>query len=303
MCNYGSEIEHFKEVFDSKKISRLKRSRKTFVHAFKSINRIQFFFITNSLPLFSFSQRRFIVCFQCRNRPEKVHCISCDRPLEVQPGETGPNMPKMKSLPVQKSTKPYTTFELEHIRQHQKMNAGKKPPLIGADFGYQAQKLKNEVTSMTGLVDMVDLPPSQRYCGGSHTIMHPYRRSFKAGGSHFNQYVVIREDSEASVPLPRRDFIVPRDNNLRRYTKPKLPAIGRLKTHEGSPPPEYIAEFAERPLSAPATPSVDQRSQRHLNPPEALDDSVNQSPSQNEASSPTEMEKITVAIPSPGDEP
>ncbi|XP_068730764.1 glutamine-rich protein 2-like isoform X1 [Montipora capricornis] len=231
-----------------------------------------------------------------RNRPEKVHCISCDRPLEVQPGEIGPNMPKMQSLPGQKSSKPYTTFELEHIRQHQKMNTGKKPPIIAADLGYHAQKLKNEVAAMTGLVDMIDLPPSQRYCGGSHTIMHPYRRSFKSGGAHFNQYVVIREENEASVALPRRDFIVPRDNNLKRYTKPKLPAIGQSNTREASPSPEYIAEFTERPLSAPATPSVGHSPQRQLNSPQPLRETVNQS------SSPVEMEKITVTIPSPGGE-
>lgn len=204
-------------------------------------------------------------------------------------------------MPGQKSSKPYTTFELEHIRQHQKMNFAKKPPVIGADLGYQAQKLKNEVVAMTGLVDLVELPPSQRYCGGSHTIMHPFRRSFKTG-SHFNQYVVIREDSDASVALPRRDFIVPRDSNLKRYIKPKLPAIGQSNTREPSPPPEYMAEFSERPLSAPATPSVGHRSQRKLSSPQALDESSNQSPPLNEPASPVEMERIAVTIPSPADE-
>lgn len=211
-------------------------------------------------------------------------------------------MPKIQGLPGQKSSKPYTTFELEHIRQHQKMNVAKKPPVIGADLGYQAQKLKNEVVAMSGLVDLMELPPSQRYCGGSHTIMHPFRRSFKTAGSHLNQYVVIREDSDASVALPRRDFIVPRDNNLKRYVKPKLPAIGQSNTREASPPPEYIAELSERPLSAPATPSVGHRSQRKLGSPQALDRTTNQSLPLNEASSPVEIERIAVTIPSPTDE-
>ncbi|XP_022790959.1 glutamic acid-rich protein-like [Stylophora pistillata] len=238
-----------------------------------------------------------------RTKPEKVHCISCDRPLELNPGEIGPNMPKMQSLPGQKSSKPYTTFELEHIRLHQKMNIAKKPPVIGADLGYQAQKLKNEVVAMTGLVDLIELPPSQRYCGGSHTIMHPYRRSFKTTGSHLSQYVVIREDSDAAVALPRKDFIVPRDNSLKRCMKTKLPAIGQNNTREPSPPPEYIAEFSERPLSAPATPSVGHR--RKLSSPQALKETSN-SPPQNEAESPAgspvQMEKISVTIPSPTDE-
>ena len=240
-----------------------------------------------------------IICFLFRNKTEKVHCISCDRPLEVQPGGTGPNMPKIQGLPGQKSSKPYTTFELEHIRQHQKMNIAKKPPVIGADLGYQAQKLKNEVAAMTGVVDPIELPTSQRYCGGSHTIMHPFRRSFKTTGSHLNQYVVIREDSDASVTLPRRDFIVPRDSNVKRYVKPKLPAIGQSNTREASPPPEYMAEYNDRPLSAPATPSVGQR--RKLSSPQVIDEPSN-SPPLNEAGSPVEMDRISVTIPSPAEE-
>lgn len=211
-------------------------------------------------------------------------------------------MPKIQGLPGQKSSKPYTTFELEHIRQHQKMNIAKKPPVIGADLRYQAQKLKNEVVAMTGLVDLIELPPSQRYCGGSHTIMHPFRRSFKTTGSHLNQYVVIREDSDSAVALPRREFIVPRDNNLKRYMKPKLPAIGQSNTREPSPPPEFIAEYNERPQSAPATPSVGHRSQRQLSSPQARDESADQSPPLNEAASPVEMDTIAVTIPSPTEE-
>ena len=208
-------------------------------------------------------------------------------------------MPKIQSLPGQKSTKPYTTFELEHIRQHQKMNPAKKPPaigaVIGADLGYQVQRLKSEVVSM---VDLIDLPPSQRYCGGSHTIMHPFRRSFKTTASHFNQYVTIREESDAAVTLPRKDFIVPRDNNLKRYMKPKLPAIGQSNTREPSPPPEYIAEYNERPRSAPPTPSVAHRVSRKPNSPEAPQESP-QSPPVSEAGSPVEVERISVTIPSP----
>ncbi|KAK3749503.1 hypothetical protein QZH41_013469 [Actinostola sp. cb2023] len=190
-----------------------------------------------------------------RNVTEKVHCISCDRLLEIskQAANSNPNIPKMQGLPNHKSAKPYTTYELEQIRQHQKMNGSLRKATINADLPYSAQKLRNEVVAMTGMVDIVDLPPSQRYCGGSHTIRHPFRRSVKSTSSHFNQYIMIREDVESNVALPRRDFIVPKDSGMKRYIKPKLPAIGQPNTRETSPPLDYDT-YTDRPLSAPVTP-------------------------------------------------
>ena len=235
-----------------------------------------------------------------RNVTEKVHCISCDRPLEVQPGGgTGPPMPKMQGMPGQKSSKPYTTYELEHIRQHQKVNPSRRA-VIGADLGYHAQKLKGEVVAMTGLVDLIDLPPSQRYCGGSHTIMHPFRRSFKSTASHFNQYVVIREDGETTVSLPKRDFIVPKDSQIKRYIKPKLPAIGTANSRVPSPPTDYGVDFGDRPSSAPATPLMsthrDSRARQMSD-----NQSISPSPQQDQFGSPTQIEQISVIIPSEGE--
>ena len=233
-----------------------------------------------------------------------MHCISCDRPLEVQPGNVGTNGPKIQGLPPHKSGKPYTTYELEHIRQNNKLYASKKA-VIGADLGYHAQKLKNDVVAMTGVTDLVDLPPSQRYCGGSHTIMHPFRRSFKSTSSHFNQYVVVREDEQTTVGLPRRDFIVPKSEaQHRRYSKTKpLPAIGQSNTREPSPPMDY-ERFGDRPVSAPATPSVGAHRPvgrvSRVSPPQGGSSPV--SPSlglERPGSSPVEVDTISVTIPTP----
>lgn len=246
-----------------------------------------------------------LFCYSLFHRnTEKVHCISCDRPLEVQPRETADNGPKIQGLPPHKSGKPYTTYELEHIRQHQKLS---RKAVIGADLGYHAQKLKNDVVSMSGVTDLVDLPQSQRYCGGSHTIMHPFRRSFKSTSSHFNQYVVIREDEQTSVALPRRDFLVPKtETSHKRYSKGKpLPAIGKSNNRNQSPPQEYELE---RPLSAPPTPSQGNyprpsvvmmqngrmSQQEWENPPNSPGEEKGR-----ENNSPVEVDRISVSIPSP----
>lgn len=174
------------------------------------------------------------------------------------------------------------------------MNTGLRKATINADLPYNAQKLRNEVVAMTGLVDLVDLPPSQRYCGGSHTIMHPFRRSVKSTSSHFNQYIMIRDDVESNVALPRRDFIVPKEGNLKRYIKPKLPAIGQTNTREPSPPLEYES-YLDRPSSAPATPApmMYQRERSLTSPPKGhpVDMEGN--------GSPIEVDKIDVTLPSP----
>lgn len=241
-----------------------------------------------------------------RNVTEKVHCISCDRPLEVsKPTNPNPNMPKIQSLPSHKSAKPYTTYELEQIRQHQKMNTGGlRKATINADLPYSTQKLRNEVVAMTGMVDIVDLPPSQRYCGGSHTIMHPFRRSVKSTSSHFNQYIMVRDDAETNLPLPRRDFIVPKDSNMKRYMKPKLPAIGQANTREPSPPLNYDP-YVDRPSSAPATPVpiMLQRERSLTSPVKGVQFEQSMQSMEPEGSrSPIEVEKIAVTLPSPVEE-
>ncbi|XP_032946059.1 glutamine-rich protein 2 [Rhinolophus ferrumequinum] len=47
------------------------------------------------------------------------HCLSCDRPLETAvTGQILPVTPVGSSLPGHRSTRPYTIFELEQVRQH-----------------------------------------------------------------------------------------------------------------------------------------------------------------------------------------
>lgn len=57
---------------------------------------------------------------------QKANCISCDKPVNVfRESPTLPSLPQPKGLPGTKSSRPYTTFELDDIRQQ--MLQGQKP--------------------------------------------------------------------------------------------------------------------------------------------------------------------------------
>lgn len=46
------------------------------------------------------------------------NCISCDRPVKYASEGMFPPLPALHSMPGSKSNRPYTTFELEQLRQH-----------------------------------------------------------------------------------------------------------------------------------------------------------------------------------------
>ncbi|CAH1793458.1 unnamed protein product [Owenia fusiformis] len=49
---------------------------------------------------------------------QKFNCISCDRKVEMMPNQPTSSLPAQNGLPATRSTRPYTTFELDQIRQH-----------------------------------------------------------------------------------------------------------------------------------------------------------------------------------------
>ncbi|KAE8576989.1 hypothetical protein XENTR_v10004393 [Xenopus tropicalis] len=80
------------------------------------------------------------------------HCLSCDRPLDISmPGPPILTIPNVPGLPVHRSTRPQSVYELEQIRQH-----------FCSD---RAQELA-DYSCMS----------SMRNCGGSHTLTYSHRR-------------------------------------------------------------------------------------------------------------------------------
>ncbi|XP_066292229.1 glutamine-rich protein 2-like isoform X2 [Branchiostoma lanceolatum] len=60
-------------------------------------------------------------------RKQMFRCISCDRPVTMTAGGPVPALPSTNSLPVTATLRPYTTYELEKIRQEQ------KTPSVGSE--------------------------------------------------------------------------------------------------------------------------------------------------------------------------
>jgi len=54
-------------------------------------------------------------------KPLNFRCISCDRPVGLKQITAVPALPSIGMFPDSRSFRPYTTYELEMIRRHQKL--------------------------------------------------------------------------------------------------------------------------------------------------------------------------------------
>lgn len=54
-------------------------------------------------------------------KPLRFACLSCDKPVEMKQLGIVPALPSIATLPGTRSFRPYTTYELEMIRRHQKL--------------------------------------------------------------------------------------------------------------------------------------------------------------------------------------
>ncbi|XP_071129015.1 glutamine-rich protein 2-like isoform X11 [Mytilus edulis] len=167
---------------------------------------------------------------------QKFHCISCDRPVDIVPTGPVPSLPTHNGLHPTRSPRPYTTFELDQIRQHAKSYANS---------------------------EIADYYATSRSCGGQHTTTFPQKRITKL--SHLSHLFREEEQQTTNIyPLYKEEVDVQgADGNIYKgrmgRIEAKLPVMQKERSMvqrlDKSPQPmrQQITRVA-RPVSAKHSP-------------------------------------------------
>ncbi|XP_068670305.1 glutamine-rich protein 2-like [Montipora foliosa] len=127
------------------------------------------------------------------------NCISCDRPVKYASEAIFPPLPTMHSMPGSKSNRPYTTFELEQIRQHMLQGGLAITKERFEMMDKQRNKLQKEILRLSGARNLQELAEvTARACGGIHTLTYPHSQAIVRG------LQLNRDDFDFLVP--QRDF-------------------------------------------------------------------------------------------------
>ncbi|XP_070581410.1 uncharacterized protein C16orf96 homolog isoform X2 [Ptychodera flava] len=220
---------------------------------------------------------------------QKVHCISCDRPVDLAAHGPVPSLPESKPLPGTRSGRPYTTFELEQIRAHQKSGRPGRN-MIHFDRSIAEHELarKRKQDLIAYMVHYKDARPdvfpvnqgfpeylerlvTPRIAGGAHTInMTNSQRKFPANQCYISQnvpemseyYVTSRAcGGSHTMTFPhRRINRMTHLNQLFQDEEPTTPLVsvtGRIETEiQGADGHIYKGrmESADTPGKLPALP-------------------------------------------------
>ncbi|XP_071129010.1 glutamine-rich protein 2-like isoform X6 [Mytilus edulis] len=216
---------------------------------------------------------------------QKFHCISCDRPVDIVPTGPVPSLPTHNGLHPTRSPRPYTTFELDQIRQH-----AKRPP-VGRNninferalaekqlarmrksdlkaflvhFGQDLEALQQQKDALLyANSEIADYYATSRSCGGQHTTTFPQKRITKL--SHLSHLFREEEQQTTNIyPLYKEEVDVQgADGNIYKgrmgRIEAKLPVMQKERSMvqrlDKSPQPmrQQITRVA-RPVSAKHSP-------------------------------------------------
>ncbi|CAF1194823.1 unnamed protein product [Adineta steineri] len=155
----------------------------------------------------------------------RFHCISCDRPIDVQPHSQQPSLPINQGMRPIQSPRPYTTYELDQIRQFQK-----------------SQQFSNEFS----VGSATDVYATMRQCGGSHTTTLPFKRQIKTQPAVPEETLLARNE----VDIKGQDGMIYKG----RITVDKLPSVDLHKKNSVvllAPPPLLRSRSDSHPLPSP----------------------------------------------------
>ncbi|XP_061182000.1 uncharacterized protein LOC133190403 isoform X3 [Saccostrea echinata] len=199
---------------------------------------------------------------------QRFHCISCDRPVDLVPTGPVPSLPTTNGLPPTRSPRPYTTFELDQIRQHAKRM------YVGID--------KPSVRFAGNSGEVTDYYATTRACGGSHTTTFPNKRITRLSHlSHLfreedgNVFPIYKEEVdvqgadghiykgrmgaklEARLPSVTQEYgykDMPQAYMMDRSRSPIPVPVSHRKTTVSPPPGHRVMHTPQRPTSARASP-------------------------------------------------
>ncbi|XP_061181998.1 uncharacterized protein LOC133190403 isoform X1 [Saccostrea echinata] len=160
---------------------------------------------------------------------QRFHCISCDRPVDLVPTGPVPSLPTTNGLPPTRSPRPYTTFELDQIRQHAKRGprnninferalaekqlarmrkADLKAFLVHFGRDLEAYREQREEAARAAFAgnsgEVTDYYATTRACGGSHTTTFPNKRITRL--SHLSH--LFREEDGNVFPIYKEEVDV-----------------------------------------------------------------------------------------------
>ncbi|CAF0775858.1 unnamed protein product [Rotaria sordida] len=154
----------------------------------------------------------------------RFHCISCDRPIDVQPHPQQPSLPANQGMRPIQSPRPYTTYELDQIRQFQK-----------------SQQFSSDLSG-----GVADVYATVRQCGGSHTMTLPFKRQIKIQPTVPEGTLLSRSE----VDIKGHDGVIYKG----RIDVGNLPTVDMQKKNSVvllAPPPPQRLRSDSHPKSAP----------------------------------------------------